>query len=388
MESLYLNNKDNIINNQYDKAEPFSLNINESLIIKNNNMFNDNILMKENNEIVEKDFNTFNFLQSLDEEEEEKKIIKESFKSDRETLSNSKKIILNDLNRINEINKINDDEIKRQLKLKRNRESAKNGRLRKKEFIQKLINENNYLKIRYQTLLNIICECPKCKKNFDKKEENERILNDESENNILSDGQKKSNKKKFLFATIIAVISIINIFNIPLNIINYYNSFYNGKIDYLRNLNTFEERYKKEGNNYIINKLTTSNGDKEALYIHLAEFYSLTKRKRIENQNQLDEEINKNIQVFHQNQINIDQITQTNATECVKCVVEINKNSVKVGGDEFTFYLADRYLSSYFGNTSDEGIFPKIKSKTASKIFALKCKIIAYSINDIFSEKI
>ena len=26
----------------------------------------------------------------------------------------------------------------------------------------------------------------------------------------------------------------------------------------------------------IINKLTTSNGDKEALYIHLAEFYSLT----------------------------------------------------------------------------------------------------------------
>ena len=387
METLFLDNKDNTINNQNDKAEHFSLNINDSLIIKNNNIFNDNILMKDNNGVngvIDKEFNSFNFLQYL-EEDEEQKIIKESLRSEKDTLSNSKKIISND---VNKIKGINDDEIKRQLKLKRNRESAKNGRLRKKEFIQRLINENNYLKNKYQSLLNIIYKCPECMKIFEKNEDKSHMLNYECENNVLRDETKCSNKRKFLFATMITVISIINIFNIPLNIINYYNTFYNGKFEYLRNLNNFEEGYKKEGNNFIINKLTTSNGDKEALYIHLAEFYSLTKRKRIENQNQLDEEVNKNIQVFHENQINIDQMTQTNATQCVKCVVEINKNSVKMGGDEFTFYLADRYLSSYFGNTSAEGIFPKMKSKTFSKIFALKCKIIAYSINDIFSEKI
>jgi hypothetical protein len=362
------------------------LNINDSFI-KNNNIFNDNILMKDNhgiNGVIDKEFNSFNFLQYL-EEDEDQKIIKDSLRSERDTLSNSKKIISNDLNKIKGIN---DDEIKRQLKLKRNRESAKNGRLRKKEFIQRLINENNYLKNKYQNLLSIIYKCPECKKIFEKNEGKSHMLNYECENNILRDETKCSNKRKFLFATIIAVISIINIFNIPLSVINYYNIFYNGKFEYLRNLNNFEEGYKKEGNNFIINKLTTSNGDKEALYIHLAEFYSLTQRKKIENQNQHDEEINKNIQVFHENQINIDQMTQTNATQCVKCVVEINKNSVKMGGDEFTFYLADRYLSSYFGNTSAEGIFPKMKSKTFSKIFALKCKIIAYSINDIFSEKI
>ena len=35
--------------------------------------------------------------------------------------------------------------------------------------------------------------------------------------------------------------------------------------------------YKKD-ENIIINKLSTTNGDNEALYIHLAEFYSITKR--------------------------------------------------------------------------------------------------------------
>ena len=62
-----------------------------------------------------------------------------------------------------------------------------------------------------------------------------------------------------------------------------------------------------------------------------------------------------------------------------------------MGGNELTFYLADRYLSKYFENNNEEGKFPKFNSKEKkifSKIFAVKCKILAYSINDLFSEKI
>ena len=387
METLNLNDKDSLVNNNYDKIDPISLNINESLIMKDNNIFSDNISLKENNEINEKDFNIINLLKSFEEDENQKNF-RESLRSERETLSNSKKIFSNDLNKLNE------DELKRQLKLKRNRESAKSGRLRKKEFIQNLIKENNYLKIKYKNILNIICQCPKCMENYEKNQENNDALNYECEDNFLKDANNNSNKKKFLFATILAVISIINIFNIPFNIMNHYNLFYNGKIEYLRNLDN-EERYNNE-ENYIINRLRTSNGDNEALFIHLAEFYSLTKRKKIEKQNKVEEEINKNIQIFHENQINIEQMSQTNATKCVKCMVEINRNSIKTGGDEFTFYLADRYLTSFFANTSVDGIYPdlnfneakKKSSKTFSKILALKCKILAYSINDVFSEKI
>ena len=64
---------------------------------------------------------------------------------------------------------------------------------------------------------------------------------------------KVSNKKKLLFSTAIAIISKINIFNIPLNIMNYYKSIYNNKIEYLRNLNnnynlnyTIVDDYKKD----------------------------------------------------------------------------------------------------------------------------------------------
>ena len=64
-----------------------------------------------------------------------------------------------------------------------------------------------------------------------------------------------------------------------------------------------------------------------------------------------------------------------------------------MGGDEFTFYLAHRYLSKFFSNNNEDGIFPKInfeenKNNSFNKIFALKCKILSYSINDLYSGKI
>ena len=89
-----------------------------------------------------------------------------------------------------------------------------------------------------------------------------------------------------MFLTTITILSIINIFHIPLNIMKYYNITYNNKIEYLRSLNdlngnyTIEERYNNTSN-ILINKLSSSNGDKEALYIHLAEFYSITKGEKI-----------------------------------------------------------------------------------------------------------
>ncbi len=75
-------------------------------------------------------------------------------------------------------------------------------------------------------------------------------------------------------------------------------------------------------------------------------------------------------------------------------MVEVDKNSIKLGGDEFTFYLANRHLSKFFVNNTD-GVFPEInfdennkKYDSFSKFYALKCKILAYSINELYSQKI
>ena len=399
---LYLNT--NNINELYDKAEPFSLNVNDTLMIKENNtnLFNDilkdNKFLKINEEINDKEFNFINYWKIIEEEEGQKNINNTNdflLKSEKEKLLNSKKIFFDDSTKINE------DSLKRQLHLKQNRESARDGRLRKKEYIQNLIKENNILKKKFKILLDIIHKCPKCKNEFySKKENNSNIIQTnetEDDNGLLDDNESKiPNKKKVLFLTAITIISIINLFNIPLNIKNP-----NNKINFLRNLKnnfkmnyTIEEKYNKD-QTLLINKLSTNNGDNEALYIHLSEFYSITKREKIINQNELEKDLNTSIKVFHENQINIDQISQKKAKECVKCVVEIEKNSIKLGGDEFTFYLANRHLSKFFGNNSEDGIFPKINfdennrnHESFSKFFALKCKILAYSINNFYSEKI
>ena len=385
----------NLKNEENDKADLLSLNINDSFLMKDEintyNAFKDNKLLRISNDIIEKEFNNINCLKIFEENDDEK-IINNSFKCENETISNSNKLFYKDSIIIN------DDTSKKQLLLKRKRELAKEGRIRKKQFIENLIKENCELKIICKNLINIIDNCPKCKEKKEKLEllsKNENKNKNEKNNSSILDNEPKfSNKKKLLFLTGIAILSIINIFHIPLNIMSYYNFIYNNKIEYLRNLNenyTIEERYNNTSN-ILINKLSTSNGDKEALYIHLAEFYSITKREKITNKSNLEKEKDKNIKIFQENQI--DQINENNVNDCVKCMVEVDKNSIKLGGDEFTFYLANRHLSKFFVNNTD-GVFPEInfdennkKYDSFSKFYALKCKILAYSINELYSQKI
>lgn len=374
MEFSNLYFKTNLSDEKYDKTECLSSNLfDDSLIIKGedlfdkelNNIFTDNKFLETNNEI---------------NEENENKIIN----------NNSKKVDFDNTN------KAIDKSKKVELQLKRNRESARKGRLRKKEYIQNLIKENNYLKNKYKLILNIIHNCPKCKEEFLSKinnniriDENEKeIFNGKSDMFMVTKEPKINNKKKFLFLTAITIISLINLCNIPLIIIN--NNKSNDKNnEYFRNLKSIKEQ------NILINKLSTNNGDNEALMIHFSEFYSLTKREKVENIKDVKKIANENIRIFHENQINIDQINRDNVGECIKCMVELDKKSIKLGGDEFTFYLANRHLTKFFSNNTEDGIFPQInfdensrKYESFSKFLALRCKILAYSISDIYSEKL
>ena len=389
MDHSIICSKKELLNIQYDKIDYPTLDINDSLNIRENNS-NDNILTDiDNKEFFNNFFDSFNL-----GDQEEKNM--NNIKQEKESFLETNNIISK------ELSKTNEEELKRQLKLKRNREAAKEVRLRKKNFFENLMIEYNILKNENKNLLNIINKCSICKEKFmsispdERKKNNDKI--DDSLNKVLSEGNKRNfNKKKFLFITAITIISIINIFNAPLNIMNCFKYFENNKIDYLRNLN--DDYYKNysidESQNLLLNKLDSSN-DNEALYIHFAEYYYLIKnaRKSLNETYDLKNELNKNIQIFQEKDINKEELTKENAKRCVKCVVEVDKKSIKMKGDEFTFYLSDRGLSKYFKNNKD-GVFPKFnfdenakKSKGFSKIFAIKCKILAYCINDLYSEKI
>ena len=356
MEDCNLYSKINFLNSQnYSNEKPnhYPLYINDSFYSSSlNNKYNST----ENNEIIEQSNNLYDFENLFDKETE----IKKSKFDD-----------------INDINLANKDEIKRQLRLKRNRESAKNGRLRKKMYIENLINQINELKNENSLLLKIILKCSHCKEIYSKE-----IKELNNNNYILKDKNSVSNKSKLLFITAITMISIFNLFNI---------FFFNKeqyKISNKRNL------LENSESDYLINKIKSGNKD-EALLIHFGEFYSLTTREKFFPHNDSRNEINKNVKIYSNDTFNINNITRTNAKKCVKCMMEIDKNSIKLGGDEFTFYLVDKLLSKNFMNNVEDGIFPELnfekenkKSETFSKVFALKCKIISYSINNIYSDEI
>jgi len=133
MEHSPIYSKKELLNNQYNKIDYPTLDFNDSLNIRENNS-NDNILTDiDNKEFFNNFFDSFNL---GDQEEKNMKNIKQ----EKDSILETNNIILN------ELNKTNEDEIKRQLKLKRNREAAKEVRLRKKIFFENLMIEYKILK--------------------------------------------------------------------------------------------------------------------------------------------------------------------------------------------------------------------------------------------------
>ena len=122
-----------------EKLNHFSLDINESFYSMNKD---DKYISTENNEYINNYFNFDDFENNKEDE------------------------LINNFN-INEKN-INKDEMKKQLRLKRNRQSAKEGRLRKKIYIENIMNKINELQMQNSLLLNIISKCHNCKDEYRK----------------------------------------------------------------------------------------------------------------------------------------------------------------------------------------------------------------------------
>ena len=333
-----------------EKLNHFSLDINESFYSMNKD---DKYISTENNEYINNYFNFDDFENNKEDE------------------------LINNFN-INEKN-INKDEMKKQLRLKRNRQSAKEGRLRKKIYIENIMNKINELQMQNSLLLNIISKCQNCKDEYRKEiEKNNQMKN----NYILNNDNSNSKKSKLLFMTTITLLSILNLFNI---------FSFNQQPSSLKHKRILSAKDQGE---VFLNKLKSEN-EEDGLFIHFSEYYSLTTREKVNYKYDINNEINKNIKIYNYNKFNVNKINQTNAKECVKCVVELDKNSINIGGDELTFYLVDRLLSKNFSNDLEDGLFPEIdfkewnkKSETFSKVFALRCKIIGYSINNLYTQKI
>ena len=91
MESPNLIEKTKLLNEHHDFTESFSQNIDNPLNIKNNNLFQDNIIFKSSTEVFDKQINNQKFYRFIKDDEDQKNI-NDSLISEKETKTNCKKI--------------------------------------------------------------------------------------------------------------------------------------------------------------------------------------------------------------------------------------------------------------------------------------------------------
>ena len=210
---------------------------------------------------------------------------------------------------------------KREEKLKKNAESQRKTRERKKELMNKLIEENMKLKSEIHELKKIIVSqiCHKCKKEILEKKEIET-------KNIKTNNNLTNNKRKLLlFSTFsITIIFVLLSFN-PIE-----------KIKQLRNLNeSYEDIFNVKYENLEIRNFTLA-----LIYILFGDYYSLVKRKNfLYNENNIIYSFkNKGkVRIVKERDLSIN----LDEKDCEDCIVELEQNNVvlKKSSKGFQFKL-------------------------------------------------
>ncbi len=261
---------------------------------------------------------------------------------------------------------LNEDEIKKKNKLKKNAESAKRARQRKKELLNHLIKENVKLKSEIKELKNILENkiCDECKN---------KVLQSKIE--IKNNNKLLNSKKKFFISTIsISVILLIFFnFNIPIN---------QKKSNLIRNLNFIS----LESSNYKISNLEIQNLTLTSVYVELGDYYSLIKRNDnfLYNKNKIFysfQNIGK-VRIVQENEITED----LNIENCKDCIVELNQDDVvvqktKSGSFFFKIFLTPKKIN-IDGNDFD---INSGKDGLPTSSYEIDCNSFGFSKNLIYN---
>ena len=250
------------------------------------------------------------------------------------------------------LNEKNENELKKKNKLKRNAESARKSRLRKKELMSNLIQENVKLKLEIKELRKIIENkiCEKCRK---------KIYGEKQENKIELKTNNNNNKKKlFLFSTFLSLMILI-MYSFPIK----------NKSNILRNLMD-KSQYSSEPK-YI--NLEIQNLTLASMHILFGDYYSLVKRK-----NFLYNENNIIYSFKNQGKVRVlkeDEITENlEPKDCEDCIVELNQEDVIIKKNE-TGKIQFKII-----------ITPKINNNIDKSIISYEIDCTGFSRNYVYKQ--
>jgi len=300
-------------------------------------------------------------LNSIDYEEKKNEINFDDFEIKNDLFSVKKEEKILNKKRI-----LIDEKTKKQIKLDKNKESSKKSRLKKKIFINNLIQENillkqenNKLKIENQKYLNFIENniCKDCKEKY--KKENKKLF-------IVTDYNNNTNK--FNLSSLSSFITIV----LCIFVLLFYNFNYN-----YSNIKNYSNRLLKETNKFSdIPHSTFYNNShyKNKTYILMSDYYSFydvilnnflgEKFYRFENKGKI--RIVKDAELY-------DYFIK--GENCVNCLVEISEKFINLNKEDplqFLFIPNNNELKSF----KNEEI--EFKNLSDSKFIEVYCKIIGY----------
>ena len=252
---------------------------------------------------------------------------------------------------------VKENEKDQNLLKKRRAETARNGRLRKKLAIERLMKENKLLKEKIKSLEKELNEnlCIECKKKL-----NLNTFFQMSTNNM-----KKYTNPIFI-TSVISIILLVFIFNTP--------SKYKYPEKLIRKLNSYTQDNSYFSIEDFVLNLTSKAKD---IYIRYGDYYSIVYKKTFLNYKYYNFINYDKIRIFNEKELK----EEMKPEEHINDIIKLNDDAIKVIGPlKFSLFLNPYFLQTPEFNKS---IMYKKDKENEMNLIVFELEMVGYSMNNV-----
>ena len=252
---------------------------------------------------------------------------------------------------------VKENEKDQNLLKKRRAETARNGRLRKKLAIERLMKENKLLKEKIKSLEKKLNEnlCIECKKKLN--------FNTFFQ---MSTSNTKKYKNPIFITSVVSIILLVFIFNTP--------SKYKYPEKLIRKLNSYTQDNSYFSIEDFVLNLTSKAKD---IYIRYGDYYSIVYKKTFLNYKYYNFINYDKIRIFNEKEIK----EEMKPEEHINDIIKLNDDAIKVIGPlKFSLFLNPYFLQTPEFNKS---IMYKKDKENEMNLIVFELEMVGYSMNNV-----
>ena len=252
---------------------------------------------------------------------------------------------------------VKENEKDQNLLKKRRAETARNGRLRKKLAIERLMKENKLLKEKIKSLEKKLNEnlCIECKKKLN--------FNTFFQ---MSTSNTKKYKNPIFITSVVSIILLVFIFNTP--------SKYKYPEKLIRKLNSYTQDNSYFSIEDFVLNLTSKAKD---IYIRYGDYYSIVYKKTFLNYKYYNFINYDKIRIFNEKELK----EEMKPEEHINDIIKLNDDAIKVIGPlKFSLFLNPYFLQTPEFNKS---IMYKKDKENEMNLIVFELEMVGYSMNNV-----